>query len=80
MRRGASNVAVGPVMAGSEVDGLEGAVEAERVAGLDLAEHLGWDERCCDGRERFAVSTGRGGAGYRGSTALVHRKGRAICL
>ena len=37
-------LSVGPVAAGAEVDWLEGAVDAEGVAGLDLAEHFGRNE------------------------------------
>jgi hypothetical protein len=39
-----TKIIVGPVAAGLEVDGLEGAVDAEGVAGFDLAEHFWWDE------------------------------------
>ena len=44
-----AKVPVGPVAAGVKVDGLEGAVDAEGIAGPDLAEHLRWDERGGDG-------------------------------
>ena len=46
-----TKVAVGPVAAGLEVDGLECAVDAERVTGSDLAEHFRGDEGGGDGRE-----------------------------